>query len=171
MIPAKFSDSLIFGITDSLIAETEESWIFDDFIEYPLPVKSKVLSWTDFDAALTNGSMDFFTLGWVAEIPSTSRYLYNLFHSKGVGNYFGYQNANVDRLIEKALGATDKAQQTVLCQAIEDSILEDVPLIPLNFVFNAFAYDSHLQGFKLSELGFSTLNCEELWFDNIGADQ
>ena len=171
LIPAKFSDSLIFGITDSLIAETEESWIFDDFIEYPLPVKSKVLSWTDFDAALTNGSMDFFTLGWVAEIPSTSRYLYNLFHSKGVGNYFGYQNTNVDRLIEKALGATDKAQQTVLCQAIEDSILEDVPLIPLNFVFNAFAYDSHLQGFKLSELGFSTLNCEELWFDNIGADQ
>lgn len=168
---AELADTMIFGLTDGLIEETEDSQIYNDFKKFPLPLKSEVLSWADFNQGITAGSLDFFMMGWVAEIPSTPRYLYNLFHSKGVGNYFGYRNATVDRLIEQALETTDRAQQTVMCQAVEDSILEDIPLIPLNFVFDAFAYDSHLQGFKLSELGLSTLNCEDLWFDKTGSDK
>lgn len=170
-VPKKFTKPLVYGVTSSLVKGTENDIIYRGWSGLGIPIIPNVLNWTDFDNALEIGGLDFFMMGWIVEIPSTSRYLYNLFHTKGVGNYFGYSNPNVDRLIEKALSTTDKSQQIVLCQTVEDSILQDIPLIPLNFVFNAFAYNSHMHGFKLSEMGLSTLHCEELWFDGKGDNQ
>ena len=163
--PDKLSRPFIYGVTDTLYVDTEDDVIVSAWEKLGLNMEWPVYSWNNFDRALEAGTMDFFVMGWVVEVPSTPRYLYNLFHSRGVGNYFGYHNSNVDRLIEEAIHATSSTLQVSLCQAVEDSIMLDLPVIPSSFVFTAYAYDAKLRGVKLSELGYSTLQCEEMWFE------
>lgn len=164
-LPEKFNRSLIYGVVDTVYVGTEDDFIIQDWMDLGVPLKWPPFSWSSFDHALTRGEMDFFVMGWLVEIPSTPRYLYNLFHSNGVGNYFGYHNPNVDALIQAALHTDDKHQQILLCQAIEDSILIDMPVIPSSFVFNAFAYDARFRNVNLSEMGLPTLQCKDIWIE------
>ncbi|MCF7801112.1 MAG: ABC transporter substrate-binding protein [Candidatus Marinimicrobia bacterium] len=164
-LPEKFDRSLIYGVVDTVYVDTEDDFIIQDWMDLGVPLKWPPFSWSSFDHALTRGEMDFFVMGWLVEIPSTPRYLYNLFHSNGVGNYFGYHNPNVDALIQAALHTDDKRQQILLCQAIEDSILTDMPVIPSSFVFTAYAYDARFRNVNLSEMGLPTLRCEDIWIE------
>ncbi|MCF7842343.1 MAG: ABC transporter substrate-binding protein [Lentisphaeria bacterium] len=164
-LPKKFDRSLIYGVVDTVYVNTEDDFILQDWTALGVPLKWPPFTWRSFDHALIRGEMDFFVMGWLVEIPSTPRYLYNLFHSNGVGNYFGYNNARVDALIQSALHTDDKRQQILLCQTIEDSILIDMPVIPSSFVFNAYAYDARFRNVSLSEMGLPTLRCEEIWIE------
>ena len=168
-LPKSFKDSLIYGMTDTVYVGSEDDMIITAWQKLGIPLKWPPYTWTTFNKALNGGALDFFVMGWVVEVPSTPRYLYNLFHSKGVANYFAYKNPTVDSLIEKALSSTDRTQQILWCQAAEDIILKDAPILPSNYVFTAFAYDASLQGIKLSALGISILRCENLWFASKAA--
>ncbi len=168
-LPKNFRDSLIYGTTDTVYAGSDDDKVITGWRKLGVPLKWPPYTWTAFNTALNTGALDFFVMGWVVEVPSTPRYLYNLFHSHGVANYFAYNNPTVDNLIEKALYSTDQARQILWCQAAEDIILEDAPILPSDYVFTAFAYDTNLRGVKLSALGFSTLRCENLWFTSGAA--
>ena len=54
-----------------------------------------------------------------------------LVHSKGVFNYFGYRNPEVDALIERALAARDRQTAAQLYREVEQKILDDVVIVPV----------------------------------------
>lgn len=55
----------------------------------------------------------------------------DLVHSRGVFNYFGYRNPEVDALIERALGARDRQTAAQLYREVEQKILDDVVIVPV----------------------------------------
>jgi len=58
-------------------------------------------------------------------------FLEDMVHSRGVFNYFGYRNAEVDSLIQRAIGSSDRAAKIRLYQEAEQKILDDAVVIPI----------------------------------------
>lgn len=71
----------------------------------------------DFDIVLSQWSFD------------RSEDIYEQFHSSGSRNFIGYQNANVDGLLEKARLATDPQQKKALFRDVHARIAKDHPMV------------------------------------------
>jgi peptide/nickel transport system substrate-binding protein len=74
--------------------------------------------------------------------------LYILFHSKGFANTTGYKNDKVDSLLDQARSTFDTAARTKLYSEAQQTIVQDLPMVPL---FNSVEYGAlrtNVQGFE-----------------------
>jgi ABC-type transport system substrate-binding protein len=60
-----------------------------------------------------------------------ANWLYDVFHSRGVFNYTGYTNPEVDAIMEEALGTADPLQRPRLWNQAHEMILLDAPVVPV----------------------------------------
>ncbi|MEZ5843642.1 MAG: ABC transporter substrate-binding protein [Hyphomicrobiaceae bacterium] len=72
--------------------------------------------------------------GWLGLLDA-DEYTYDIIHSKGWRNFYGYSNPKVDDLIEKARRELDQGKRGALYKEVENTMIEDMPVIPL-FVSN-----------------------------------
>jgi len=89
------------------------------------------IEWTELLGSVSQGELPFFRLGWTADTPDPTDFLYSLYHSASSFNYVHYNNATVDGLIEQAWETIDEADFMQLIQQIESTIVEDAPAIYL----------------------------------------
>ena len=82
-------------------------------------------------ATLSVVKMSYWGILTRSDICARETLVEDLVHSKGVFNYFGYQNAEVDALIERALGARDRQTAAQLYREVEQKILDDVVIVPV----------------------------------------
>src|SRR3989449_1194939 len=66
--------------------------------------------------------------------------LESLAYSKGSLNVFGYNNPDVDTLIDRAVALGDPSTQRSLYSAIEGKVADEIPFIPLWWHFPAVGY-------------------------------
>ena len=71
-----------------------------------------------------------FEIGWVADYPDPENFLDLLFHSESSNNHTGYNNPEVDALLEQARVGAQQERYELYHQA-ERIILDDAPWIPL----------------------------------------
>ncbi len=83
-------------------------------------------------------AFDAFIGGWGGLADPTGN-IYRKFHSKGSQNHMGYRNAEVDRLIEKALSAEAPERLGLLLTAAWAQVEQDAVFIPLIYPEYAFA--------------------------------
>ena len=98
---------------------------------------------TDFATYLsqingTNVDFQMFDIGWVADYVDPEDFLGILFASKIDGqpnpqNWSGYNNPDVDKLIEQASAEPDFEKRIQAYQQAEQLILKDAPVLPLTF--------------------------------------
>ncbi len=74
---------------------------------------------------------NMFTYGWIADYPDPHNFLDVLFHSSTENNYGGYNNAELDSLLERARVEQDPLQRTDLYRQAEAMLVEDAAAIPL----------------------------------------
>ena len=74
----------------------------------------------------------FAGLGWQADYPDPQDFLDVLFHSQSQLNSTGYDNPEVDRLLEDARAAAWE-ERVELYRQVEQTILDDAPWVPLWF--------------------------------------
>ena len=74
---------------------------------------------------------NLFTYGWIADYPDPHNFLDVLFHSSVENNAGGYNNAEVDSLLEQARVEQDPMQRTALYRQAEAMLVEDAAAIPL----------------------------------------
>lgn len=129
-----------------------------------LQVDYQPVSWDDFNDRIESGRAEIFMMAWVADLPSAPLFLYDLFHSEGWGNYFNYRNAEVDSLIERSLWETVESERIRLAQRAEDRILEDLPIIPIDYAAAAFGVRRGLEDVRMGPLGLGQLRCELIWW-------
>lgn len=91
--------------------------------------------------------------GWCADYPDPENFLDILYHTDSDFNVAGYNNLEIDALLENARMMLDPAQRVQMYQQIEALLLEDVAGIPLlHGVSNALVND-RVEGFVLVPLG------------------
>lgn len=87
------------------------------------------LAWAELLESVSQGELPFFRLGWGADTPDPTDFLYSLYHSASSNNYVHYNNPTVDSLIEQAWETIDETEFIQLIQQIESTIIDDAPAI------------------------------------------
>ena len=88
--------------------------------------------------------MGLFRMGWVFDYPVIENYLGPLYSTYGSSNYYGYSNAEFDRLVAAGDQAATPAQAITLYQQAEDLLVRDMPVIPLRYSQNSYAHSTRV---------------------------
>lgn len=94
-----------------------------------ISVQVQATSFETFLDDLDRRRLHMFDVGWVADYPDPENFLDHLFHSESGGNYIGYSNPEVDRLLEQARVERDEATRFSLYQEAEALIVKDAPWV------------------------------------------
>ena len=103
--------------------------------------------------------------GWIADFPDPDNFLRVLFHSTSPVNRWGYNNPEVDRLLDLAWSETSYKERNNLYRRIEKMILHDSPIIPLDYGRSRFLVRPNVRGFSLSPMGYTYIKMNKIWLD------
>ena len=117
-----------FNIETLQLAEAVQANLRDANVQ----VNIHQLEWSAFKGLLSNGDFDAFLLSWWADYPDGENFLFPLFHSASIGsggNYTGYKNKGVDRLIHHSRETINENERAHTLKRIQEIIIQDAPLI------------------------------------------
>lgn len=120
-------------------------------------------NWPEFKAMVQQGKLPIFRWGWVADVPEPDDFLYNLFHSRGRTNLTSYQNARVDRLLDRARAEQVYLKRIELYREAERLIMEDSPIIPLNYYSYERLFQPYVKSIEVSALGDPYIPMRKIW--------
>jgi ABC-type transport system substrate-binding protein len=88
-----------------------------------------------------------------------------LFHSQSIFNIFGYTNANLDSLLQRAEVERSWKKRINLFHKVEELLFADVPAIPLFSHQNRVAVQPYVRGIEYPTLSFYYLDAKKIWLD------
>jgi ABC-type oligopeptide transport system substrate-binding subunit len=94
-------------------------------------VEIQQTEWATFLQDLHDRRYQMFRIGWGADYPDPENFLDILFHSESDNNHSGYNNLEVDSLLERARVERNREARFALYNQAEQMILDDAPWIPL----------------------------------------
>lgn len=89
--------------------------------------------WAAYLDDLQAGNYQIGRLGWIADYPIMDNFLYPLFYTGNGDNRSQYSNTEVDKAMMDARSVIDDDQRTSALQAVNKTIGEDMPVIPLMY--------------------------------------
>ena len=89
--------------------------------------------------------------------------LYSLFHGHGRTNLSRYENPAVDRLLDRARAEQDLLKRVALYREAERLILEDSPVIPLNYYSYERVFQPYVKSVEVSALGDPYIPMRKIW--------
>ena len=104
---------------------------------------------TDFATFLADqdaGRLQMFNAGWIMDYPDPEDILDLKFHSASTLNDVGYENREVDTLLEEARVELDAERRIQLYRDAEKLIIEDAAWLPLYFSFSHVVINEDVQG-------------------------
>jgi ABC-type transport system substrate-binding protein len=127
--PEGFSTDLYYNILNSgfhyFVAQKIQTYL----AQIGIIVELHGVEWTEFLGLISQGELPFFRLGWLADTPDPTDYLYALYHSEGPVNNVHYYNSVIDNQIEQAWETVNDTSFVQLIQQIEETIVNDAPAI------------------------------------------
>jgi peptide/nickel transport system substrate-binding protein len=93
-----------------------------------------------------NGNFEGLSLGWSGR-PDPDGNIYGYFHSQGGNNRNGYNNPEVDKLLDQARAVADPAERTKIYAQATKIIAEDAPMIFIRFPAEVKVWLPAVQGF------------------------
>lgn len=90
-----------------------------------------------------------FRMGWIFDYPAMENYLGPIYTTNGSSNYYGYSNAEFDRLVREGDRARTPEEATKLYQQAEDILGRDLPVLPLRLGQNTFGHSTRVTNVNL----------------------
>ncbi|UCC38206.1 MAG: ABC transporter substrate-binding protein [Candidatus Aminicenantes bacterium] len=104
-------------------------------------------------------------IGKIMNFPDPEDIIRPLFFSKSVFNVFGYDNPELDRLLQEAEIERSWTKRIKLFRKIEEILHADIPAFPLFSHQNRVAIQANVRGLEVPPLGFYYLNAKKIWLD------
>lgn len=123
LILLQSSNEETLEISESIQAKLKETGIEVKIVEE---------EWSAFKARLLKGDCDLFILSWWADYPDGENFLYPLFHSSNIGsggNNTGFQDAEIDAMIEKSQETVSENERIKLYREIEKKVARMSPMV------------------------------------------
>jgi peptide/nickel transport system substrate-binding protein len=108
----------------------------------------------DFDMAVTGDS------GFV----DPNALVLGNFKTGESGNFVGYTNPEVDKLIDQGIAETDQAKRAEIYQQLQQILLQDLPWVCLYIGQQYEAMKTYVKGYEHIPTG-SNLKVREVWLD------
>ena len=80
---------------------------------------------------LVKRRFEMFQIGWIADYPDPENFLDLLFYSESSNNHTGFNNEQVDALLEQARVEPSDQKRFEIYNQVEQIILDEAPWIPL----------------------------------------
>ncbi|MEV0268528.1 ABC transporter substrate-binding protein [Hamadaea sp. NPDC050747] len=90
-----------------------------------------------------------FRMGWIMDYPSMENYLGPLYSTNGSSNYYGYSNAEFDKLVQEGREASTSDAAIQKWQQAEDLLAKDMPVLPLRFGQNNYGISTKVQNVEI----------------------
>lgn len=103
---------------------------------------------------------DLYLSRWVADTPDADALLTPIFYSGVSTNMSGYSNAAVDKLIENARRTLNGAKRLAYLKDAERIIVQDMPVVCLNYITLGVGFDQSLRHVAVSPMGL--IRCEDI---------
>jgi peptide/nickel transport system substrate-binding protein/oligopeptide transport system substrate-binding protein len=132
--------------------------ISTDFERVGIPVTVKEMDFGALRAATNRAEPPLFYLSWYADFPDADNFLM-IFHSKqrGVGgNRVHYMNGEVDELLDRMRGETDRQRRIKLYREIEERIVADAPWVFLSHKQTQLLVKPYVRNFTLTRMDGGT---------------
>ncbi len=123
---------------------------------FGVQIQLREADWDAYCYQLPRMGYSFFRLSWQADYPDADDFLYSLYHSSNLGitNYTGFQNSQVDALLDQARATIDEEKRIHLQQQAEDIILDQAPQLWLFQREMLSLVSTELEGMTLNVSGF-----------------
>jgi peptide/nickel transport system substrate-binding protein/oligopeptide transport system substrate-binding protein len=119
--------------------------------------------WPKFKKMLQDGKAPIFKYSWQADVPDPDNILSLLFHSQSPTNRAFYNNSAVDNLIERAQNEADYGKRISLFSDVEDTVMEDAPVILLNYLAYERVFQTYVQNIRGNALGDHYFPLKRVW--------
>lgn len=119
--------------------------------------------WPSFNKQVYEGKYPLFRYSWTADVPEPDNFLYRLFHSQSRNNLTRYQNPRVDRILDQARAELEYLKRIELHRQAERLIMEDAPVIPLNYLSYERLFQPYVQSIEVSALGDPYIPMRKIW--------
>lgn len=118
-------------------------------------VNIKAYPWHQFKTSLRKQEGDAFLFGWTGDNLDPDNFMYTLLASRQIPqtNLIHYQNSEVDRLISAAQQEQDDNLRQRLYFHAQQILLQDTPMIFLNYGQDSLAVAKKLQGVQFNPYG------------------
>lgn len=124
-------------------------------------VKAKLVTyeWGDYIKRTKAGELTAGTYGWSGDNGDPDNFLSPLFGTANVGNsnYARFSHPELDALLEKALGSSDKAARAKLYEQAQVILREQAPWINVAHSINFAPTSKRVEGYKQSPFGYTYL--------------
>ena len=129
--------------------------IQDQLAKVGIQVALQTYDWGTFYGDIKAGRFQLYSLAWVGvKTPDIFRYV---FHSESLppdgANRGRFRDATADALIEAAEQVSDRADQILLYQALQERLLSQLPLVPLWYEDQVYAARADIEGYALTADG------------------
>jgi oligopeptide transport system substrate-binding protein len=131
--------------------------------ELGLEVEIRQTDFATFLAEQDNNELQMFNAGWIMDYPDPEDILDLKFHSESDLNDFGYENSDVDALLEQARTEQDPELRLALYRDAEQAIIDDAVWLPLYFSQSHIVVNETVEGWfeppmVIPRLRFVTVN-------------
>ncbi|WP_027345574.1 peptide ABC transporter substrate-binding protein [Hamadaea tsunoensis] len=108
-------------------------------------------------------AVGMFRMGWIMDYPSMEDYLGPLYTTNGSSNYYGYSNADFDKLVQQGREAKTSDDAIKIWQQAEDLLAKDMPVLPLRFGQNVYGISTKVKNVDIDL--FNRVNLEKIEFN------
>ena len=129
-----------------------------------IDVEIQQVEWATFLQMLNKQELQFFSgLGWIADYPDPENFLDINFHSTKSTNHNGYNNAEVDKLLESARIEQDLDTRMQMYNQAERIIVDEAPWIPLWFPGDRYVLiNQRVKNYKLTPMSVPKYSLVEI---------
>ncbi|MGG7622053.1 glutathione ABC transporter substrate-binding protein [Bacillus coreaensis] len=162
MKEAGYEDGLEITITTT---ETRERQNLAEVLQSQLKgigidVKINLMEAASYYEAAANGQIEMFIGSWRNATGDGDYNQFNLFHSSSIGptgNYFYFNNPEVDALIEKGRAVMDPTERKEVYHQLQTIELEDALYVPIRNIENLAATSKDVGGVVMTPSGYLKL--------------
>jgi ABC-type transport system substrate-binding protein len=153
----------IVSNSQSPLAKAELEFIRKSWAELGIVMEAKFIpDWTAFERYLRSENLQLYRYAWFADIPDPDAILRPLFSSGSPTNFMRFQDAEVDELLQRAVGVVDPVERARLYQDIESRILDFSPLITLAYLTVDTVYRPEVKGVQVGALGAQAVSYHDI---------
>ena len=161
----------IVSASQSAFAQAEFKYIQERWRSIGIETSIKYITdWQAYENYLQSDAMQLFRFSWTADMPDPDNFLQPLFGSSSPVNFSNYSNPAVDGLLKEAAGTVDEVKRAGLYQRVEQTVMEDHPIIPLFYLSIDRVYQPYVNGINNTPLGWQAVRLHRTWLDTTSAE-
>jgi len=124
-------------------------------------------NWKHFITLINEQKVPLYYAAWYADYPDPDNFLYVLCHSKSRTNRMGYQNNEIDHMLEMARQEVDYIKRIDIYREVQRKVMKDAPLIAQHVNSFNYLFQPWVKGIEVNYLGAAYIPFRKVWIDYL----